>query len=276
MYMRFKNGKSKALTLSYDDGVVQDIRLIDIMTKYGLKGTFNIDGGLFLPEDAEREKYYGRMKLSEAKALYQPSGQEVALHGFKHQHLTKLAPAQAVYEVFHDREVLEREFGSFVRGMAYAYGAFNDDVVKILENCGVAYCRTTISTYNFELPKNWLTLNPTCHHRDEKLFELAEQFVNEKPGFGRSWLFYVWGHSYEFDNDNNWDRMEKFAQITGGKDDVWYATNMEIYDYVNAYNSLIFSVDGNTVYNPTLIDVWAYSDGETICIKSGQTYIKEN
>ena len=87
--MRFKNGKSKALTLSYDDGVVQDIRLIDIMTKYGLKGTFNIDGGLFLPEDAEREKYYGRMKLSEAKALYQPSGQEVALHGFKHQYLVK-------------------------------------------------------------------------------------------------------------------------------------------------------------------------------------------
>ena len=67
MYMKLKDGKSKVLTLSYDDGVVQDIRLIGILDKYGIKGTFNINTGMYFAEDATREKYYGRMKLSEAK-----------------------------------------------------------------------------------------------------------------------------------------------------------------------------------------------------------------
>ena len=69
MYMKLKDGKSKALTLSYDDGVVQDIRLIEILNKYGIKATFNINTGRYLPEEATREKFYGRMKLSEAKKL---------------------------------------------------------------------------------------------------------------------------------------------------------------------------------------------------------------
>ena len=47
MYMKFKDGKSKALTLSYDDAVVQDIRLIGIMDKYGIKGTFNVNSGWY-------------------------------------------------------------------------------------------------------------------------------------------------------------------------------------------------------------------------------------
>ena len=67
MKMRLKDGKTKVLTLSYDDGVVQDIRLIEIMNRYGLKGTFNINSASYLPENKVREKFYGRMKLSEAK-----------------------------------------------------------------------------------------------------------------------------------------------------------------------------------------------------------------
>ena len=35
-------GKMKAVTFSYDDGVTQDIRLIDLFNKYSLKATFNI------------------------------------------------------------------------------------------------------------------------------------------------------------------------------------------------------------------------------------------
>lgn len=272
MYIKFKDGKSKALTLSYDDGVVQDIRLVDVMNKHGLKGTFNINSGSFLNEDTVREKFYGRMKLSEAKDLYLGSGHEVATHGYKHIYLTKVSPAQATYEVLHDREVLEKEFGTVCRGMAYAYGVFNDDVIHILKDCGIAYCRTTRATHSFNIPTNWLTLDPTCHHKDERLFELAEQFVNETPRFSQSWLFYVWGHSYEFDDNDNWDIIEKFAEMTGGHDDIWYATNMEIYEYVQAFNSLICSVDETIITNHTSIDVWATTyDGKTFCIKAGET-----
>ena len=110
----FPGGKMKAFTLSYDDGVVQDIRLIDIMNKYGLKGTFNINAGLFQIENAQRGKFDGRLKLSEAKDLYTDSGHEIAIHGYVHKCLAKISEGEATYDVIHDREVLEKEFGGII------------------------------------------------------------------------------------------------------------------------------------------------------------------
>ena len=86
-------------------------------------------------------------------------------------------------------------------------------------------------------------------------------------------MFYLWGHSYEFDNNDNWDVIEKFAQIASGHDHIWYATNIEIYDYVKAYDSLVFSADGSRIYNPTLITVWFDIDGTVYNIKSGETLV---
>ena len=44
--MQFKDsGKLKAVTFSYDDGMTQDIRLIELLNKYNLKCTFNINSG---------------------------------------------------------------------------------------------------------------------------------------------------------------------------------------------------------------------------------------
>ena len=90
MYMKLKDGKSKVLTFSYDDGVVQDIRLIGILNQYGIKATFNINTGLYVPEETQRERYYGRMKLSEAKEIYTDSGHEVAVHALTHPFLETL------------------------------------------------------------------------------------------------------------------------------------------------------------------------------------------
>ena len=88
-------------------------------------------------------------------------------------------------------------------------------------------------------------------------------------------LFYVWGHSYEFDRNDNWDHLERICEQISGKSDVWYATNMEIYDYVEAYRSLIFSADGLRVYNPTLVKIWFNLDGKDYSIASGETLICE-
>ena len=104
--------------------------------------------------------------------------------------------------------------------------------------------------------------------------ELAKRFIEEKSHYYcDNWLFYVWGHSYEFDNNNNWEVIEEFAEYMGGREDIWYATNMEIYDYVNAYRSLVISADGKRVYNPTLIDIWFDLDGKQYKVASGETII---
>ena len=84
-------------------------------------------------------------------------------------------------------------------------------------------------------------------------------------------VMYVWGHSFEFNNDKNWDKMEKFCDKIAGNDDVWYATNIEIVDYVNATRALKFSWDRRLIYNPSAIDVWIEVDGACVKIPNGET-----
>ena len=184
MYMKLKDGKSKVLTLSYDDGVVQDIRLAGILDKAGIKCTFNINTGHYLPEDVQRERFYGRMKLSEAQALYKGSAHEVAVHSLTHPFLETLKTPQVLMEILEDRKNIEAQYGTLARGMAYPFGTYNDAVVEALAECGICYSRTVKSTEKFGFPENWLTLHPTCHHKNPRLMELAKQFVEETPRYG--------------------------------------------------------------------------------------------
>ena len=271
MKMILKDGKTKVLTLSYDDGVVQDIRLIEIMDKYGLKGTFNINSGLYLPEDTVRERFCGRLKLSEARKLYSNSVHEVAVHSLTHPFLEKMDSAEIIYEITEDRKAIESHYGKITRGMAYPFGTYSEKVVDILEKCNIAYARTVQSTYNFKFPENWLLLHPTCHHNYENLEELIKKFVETPSRWGNAEMFYLWGHSYEFDNNDNWDVIEKFAEYASGHEHIWYATNIEIYDYVKAYERLQTSYDKKIIHNPSTIDVWFEVEGKVYCIKSGET-----
>ena len=186
--------------------------------------------------------------------LYKNSPHEVAVHAYTHPFLERLPSAQVVYEIIKDREELEATFGGIVRGMAYPYGAYSDEVVKVLETCGIVYARTTKSTERFDVPTDWLRMPATCHHLHPRLMELAHRFVEDTDK--RPKLFYLWGHSYSFNDNDNWDVIERFCEHMGGRDDVWYATNIEIYRYTEAFDRLEFSADGSMVYNPSNIDVY--------------------
>jgi len=220
------------------------------------------------------DKNLGREELV---SLIKESGNEIAVHGYRHLSLACTDIGAAAYDVIKDREVLETLFGRVVKGMAYANGSFNSEVLDMIRCCGIEYSRTTISTEGFKLPEDWLRLNPTCHHKNPRLMELAESFVandDEQVYFRKKGvkMFYVWGHSYEFDRDGNWELFEQLCSFVGGRDDVWYATNGEIYDYVEAYRRLRFSHDGKIIHNPSATDICAY-DGKAgeIIIRSGET-----
>lgn len=270
-FMRFPNGLVKAVTLSYDDGVQADKKLLAVMSRYGLKGTFNLNS------DVEGKGSHNRMSKDEAYDMFNRSGQEIALHGAKHMFLTKLSVPCGIDEVLNDRKALEKTYNRIVNGMAYAYGAFNDEIKRYVALCGVNYARTTVSTHSFDIPADWLELNPTCHHNDKALMPLTDEFVVAHPDNEVKrqdpLLFYLWGHSYEFDDNDNWDVIERFAQTVSNRPDVWYATNGEIYNYVKAYESLVFSVDGGIVCNPSAVDVWIRQQGATHLIPSGQTIV---
>lgn len=269
--MRFPGFKYKAVTLSYDDDVVFDKKLMEIIDAYGLKCTFNLNSGIFA------EKSGGRvMTEEETKALFTNCGHEIAVHGLKHLSLAEFDSAVATKDVLLDRINLENMFGKVIKGMAYANGSYSDEVVKILETCGIHYARTTVSTGRFDIPTDWLRLPATCHHNDSRLGELTEEFLKDYPEnahYARKVpkLFYLWGHAYEFNDNDNWYIIENFAKKVGNRDDVWYATNGEVYDYVKAYESLEYSVSGDMIKNPSAIDVYLNYCGKAIKVPAGAT-----
>lgn len=278
MFLRFPGGKAKALTLSYDDGVVEDRRLLALMERHGIRGTFNLNSGAFAPEGAVHSPDEGhyRMSASDCMELFRSDCAEVACHALTHPFLEQLPAPTVMRELIADRENLERMTGKLVRGFAYPYGTLNDTVVELLRAAGFVYARTTVSTGRFTLPSDPLRLPATCHHNDPRLPELIEKFLGLDPDHFSSalkdaQLFYLWGHSYEFFDNDNWDVIETFFDRIGGQPDIWYATNIEVFDYIRAYHSLIFSVDQKICRNPTSTDVWVRTENETVRVPAGLT-----
>ncbi len=256
-YSYWKDGKKKALTMSYDDGRTFDLRLIEIFNKNGIRGSFHLNAAKI-----GQERY---VSAEDVRTKY--VGHEVSAHGFTHPFLERLPREEVVYEMMEDRKNLEAICGYPVRGMSYPFGTYNETLQRLLPELGIRYARTTHATRDFLLPENFLEWNPTCKHTDPALFSLLERFKTYKYGLS---LFYVWGHSFEFDNDNNWDVIERFSAEAGGLDDVWYATNIEIVDYMTALRALHFSADRTMVLNPTATDVWIEVNDAVTRIPAGQ------
>lgn len=271
-YLRFPQGKSKAFTLSYDDGVEQDIRLIRLMEKHGVRGTFNLNSGAFAPEGTvyPAGTIHRRLTASQCAAAYASPAVEAAVHTLTHPFLERLPLSAVMTEVVGDRQNLEEMTGRVIRGMAYPFGTYSDEVVEVLRAAGIAYARTTISTGGFDLPRDWLRLPATCHHNSPQLMTLAEKFCEGQP-VRDPYLFYLWGHSYEFERDDNWFIIEEFFDAVACRSDVWYATNIELYDYIWAWEHLRCSADGGLLENPTACPVWVAADGKTIEVPAGGT-----
>lgn len=271
-FMLFPGGKSKALTLSYDDGVVQDRRLTALFNRYGVKGTFNLGFGVlgFQGEAmvSGRRTDISKVAPEEVAGLY--AGHEVAGHGLWHSFLNHVGSPLAMYELIEDKAGLERLTGTILRSFAYPFGTWSDETVELLRLAGYAGARTVESTHGFAMPADFLRWHPTCHHNDPALMDLAEKFCTGRS-FGPG-LFYLWGHAYEFDADGNWGVIEEFLRyVTQFRDDIWFATNGEITDYADAFGRRQYSADGSRMRNPTATDIWLTVGMETVRVPAGAT-----
>ncbi len=277
-FARFPGGKSKAITLSYDDGCRDDLQFTQIINKYGLKATFNVNSDL-IPIQG------GEWRLT-AEELLQMVGDkhELATHGALHIAPGKATPVDMIRDTLDCRRSLERITGKIIRGMAYPdsgitlmMGGNNlEDISRRLSELGIAYSRTLAGDNDsFMLPNNWYAWMPTCHHNNPNLMPWLEKFLttplNDYLAIRFPKVFYVWGHTYEFANNNNWEILEDFCKRASGHEDVWYATNIEICEYVKAYEQLLFNVDNTIAYNPTNTTIWFEVDGDDYKIEPGQT-----
>lgn len=227
------NGKMKAVTFSYDDGVLQDTRLIELLNRYGLKCTFNLNSELlgkggYLKREGLRIAHY-KVKPEDVAMLYE--GHEVAAHTLTHPRLPDQTDDEVIRQVEEDRKNLSALVGYEVQGMAYPGGGVNNDerVAELIRaHTGVRYARTIKSTHTFDLQENLYRFNPTVYHLEwEKMEALCDQFIGLQPETPQ--LFYIWGHSYEMDFDSsNWQRLEDFFKKISNRDDIFYGTNSEV------------------------------------------------
>lgn len=227
------DNKLKAVTFSYDDGVTQDRRLIELFNKYNLKATFNLNSELLGLDGrltyGDRSVDHNKVSPDEVEELYK--GHEVAVHTLTHPHLPALDESEIIRQVEKDRENLSRLAGYEVVGMAYPGGGVNFDlrVADIIEkHTGVKYSRTTVHTFDFELQKDLYVFNPTVHHNDTaRCLEMIDKFIELDTDTPK--LLYIWGHSYEFDFSDNWDFAEEMCRRISGREDIFYGTNRECF-----------------------------------------------
>ncbi len=257
IYICFPGGRHKALTFSYDDGREEDRRLVELLNRFNLKGTFNLNSGI--QNDPQR------IPLSEYATLYK--GHEIACHTSLHPTISRCPIEQVTRQILEDRMVLEDLTGSPVRGLAYPNGSYNQKIMELLPMLGIRYARIVPTTGNFQIPENWYAWAGTCHH-NQNLLQRGEEFLSRSKKQYLD-LMYVWGHSYEFTIHNNWQVMEDFCDMVAGHEDIWYATNIEIADYMDAGERLQFTAAGDRVYNPSACAVWVEVDGRKVEVPGG-------
>ena len=281
VYKVFPGGKFKVLTFSYDDGKIEDRRLVKLFNKYNLKATFNLDTGIIDPAI--------RIPQEEWPELYK--GHDIAVHTFTHPTMIRLNDYAALKEILEDKVNLEKIFNRPIYGLAYPNGSYDSRIVDIAKSVGIKYARVTNDKYaatkaaeayaansdgpiligdenGFSMPEDYMRWVPTCHH-NHNLIDFGKKFMalTKKQYL---YMMYVWGHSYEFTNQNNWELMEDFCKLVGGRDDIWYATNIEIVDYLDAAKRLQYTADCSHVYNPSTASVWiCVNDTNFIELKGG-------
>ncbi len=277
VFMRYPKGKAKALTFSYDDGARQDKRLAEIFDRHKMKCTFN-----FMAQPLVDEGF----SKSEIWEYFLSKGHEIAIHGANHRATGHLRTIEGIKETLDCRLALEEKCGDIIRGMAYPdtgvnlFGNFGsyEEVKQYLVELDIAYARTLGGDNNsFMLPDDFYKWMPTAHHNNPQLMEYIDEFLNldlsKDTYYAKRFprLLYIWGHSYEFDREDNWSLIEEVCDKLADNDEIWYGTNIEIYDYVTDYKRLIYSADGKTIYNPSVAEVWFDVDSKVYSVKGGET-----
>ena len=258
----FPGGKRRVVTFSYDDGHENDAKLIKLFNEYGVKATFHLNGINYIGISDE--------KAEELRELY--CGHEVACHTLRHGWPSRMPMQSVTLETLEDRRVLECVFGYPLVGMSYPSGSYDDDVISAMRACGIVYSRTINSTRGFELPSDFMRWHPTCHHK--YALELCDRFITDLDSQWTAPLFYIWGHSFELHSQEQWDMMKNILEKLGRNEKIWYATNIDIYNYMTAQSMLQVSADETVFYNPSAIDVWVERDKkDIIMIPAGKTVV---
>ena len=243
----------KYFTVSFDDGLEQDKKTLEVMRKYGIRGTFNLNSALLgkkgdikyigrygLQDTEKGHRKRGIWKFADADRIPEDEirqvyeGMELCTHSAHHLDLSRLSEEEVKAELLRDREVLQKYTDLPVVGHAFPFGRTSDTVKKVLCDNGFLYARGVTSVKakrNFAFPEDPLNFQPTSWHIEKDTEKLLDAFLAAEPRDG-DMLFFLWGHGYEYDFDSLKDLRNAYERMfdkLSWHDEVIKCTNAEAF-----------------------------------------------
>lgn len=267
----YPQGKEKAFSVSYDDGVLQDIRLVELMNRYGIRGTFNLNSSLMESGFTwlhENGMQVSRLTPAQAAGLY--DGHEIASHTLTHPYMHDLTEAEILYQMSEDKRALEEMFSREVEGFAVPFEYYSPLIAHCAKACGFLYARMSEFTGTYCPWQDRYYWKCGMFHLQPELMEYVSKFLTCEEELA---LCQIVGHSYDLDAEDLWDTTEEIFRSVAARQDIWLATNVQIVGYLMAMSALEVA-DGCAV-NRSDRELWLKVDGRIVALQPGE-FVKEN
>ncbi len=253
-------GKKKTFNVTYDDGVLQDIRFVELLNRYNMKGTFNLNSALMENEfewTHESGCVVKRIGTEEAISLYE--GHEVASHTLTHPYMKNLTKEEILHELSQDKINLEKVLKKEIQGFAIPFDYYSDLIKKCVKECNFAYARISGESYSFIPQKDFYKWRATIFHCNDRLESFVKEFIETDEELA---LFQIVGHSYDLDVENKWDELEDVFRIVSCQDDILPMTTIEMVRYLEAMEKT--EITDKYILNNSDRSLW-FDINNTVC-----------
>lgn len=268
----YPNGKLKAFNVTYDDGVLQDIRFVSLLNQYRLKGTFNLNSQLMEDEfEWMHENGCTVKRISKDKVVSLYKECEIASHTLTHPYMDSLSETEIMHELQTDKANLEKLFDKEIKGFAVPFDYYSDLIEKCVKKCGFEYARISEESHSFTPQKDYYRWKATVFHTDSALKELAQQFINTNEELA---LFQIAGHSYDLDIENMWETIEGVFKAISTQNDILPMTTIEIIEYLKAMDKV--EITDKYIKNNSNISLWFSVDNTAFEVKPNETFFEVN
>ena len=260
-------GKAKAFNITYDDGVWQDVRFVELLNKYGIKGTFNLNSQL-MAEEFEWTHPNGfavkRMPKDKVVKLYE--NHEVASHTLTHPYMHDMSENEILHQMGLDRYNLEQLFGREVKGFAVPFSYYSNLIADCAQHIGFEYARKSDESLSYTPSEDYYHWQTGIFHLNPQFAQFAENFFRIDEELA---LLQIVGHSYDLDAEDMWEVIENLLGRIADDEDIVSMTNIEIVRYLKAIRAADITAD--YIKNNSDTEIWFAVDGKTISVKAGET-----
>ena len=263
----YPGGKAKAFNITYDDGVTQDLRFVELLNRYGLKGTFNLNSQLMKTRFAWTHPNGMEVKRLEADtAAWLYRGHEIASHTLTHPYLQDLHGEDLYRELAADKEALEALFGREVAGFAVPFDYFSEEIADCARRCGFEYARMSAFSYSYAPCRDWYYWKTGFYHIEQGLEEFVAGFLATAQKLA---VCQIVGHSYDLDALALWGTMEGIFARISHEEDIWPCTNLELVRYLKAMEQA--EISAGSIHNPSGCTLWFEVEGSALAVPAGET-----